>query len=63
MNELSIRNQRLLDLYDIPLKTNDNEIANLFVMQRVKIEQKDRIEKAKEHLLISNHEAYERINN
>ena len=44
---ITITNQKLLDLYKIPLKTNSNEIAELFINQEVELRKERTIRKAK----------------
>ena len=46
--DLTIQNQRLLDLYKIPIDTNSNSVANLFIQQEVDRRVNLAIKKAKD---------------
>lgn len=39
--ELTVTNQKLLDLYKIPIKTTSNETVDIFVNQEVERKQKE----------------------
>ena len=45
---LSMTNQRLLSLYNIPIETTNNETAEMFINQEVEIRIQKKIKKAKD---------------